>query len=274
MSDLAILYLIPPVYLRGSSDTGIRQDALHTVSAYAVENGLTLAQLSTEVKSNEITAIPELLDLIDVKGAIVTIDAMGCQKEIARKIVEKGGDYVLALKKNHPSLHDAVEDYFQDRSFEELTDASSTSVIKTVDKGHGRLEERTYAITSDISWIEGISQWKNVQSIGVVEAKRTVGQKVTVERRYFLATIDPAAELLAKAVRSHWGIESKHWILDVSFKEDRIAIKRDHAPENLSILRKVALNIVKQDKLSKRSFVQRRRQAAGSTQYLEKVLQL
>jgi predicted transposase YbfD/YdcC len=259
--------------VRGSADKRTR--AIHTVSAYAVENGLTLAQVATDTKSNEITAIPELLDLIDVKGAIVTIDAMGCQKSIAAKILDKKGDYVLALKGNQGNLHDQVKTFFSERTFDELENLPSTSVFKTVEKGHGRIEERTYAITSDIAWIEGREHWKGLQSIGIVEGKRTIGEKkTTVERRYFIGSIDPDSKLFARGTRGHWGIEANHWTLDVTFREDQLLMKRGHAPENLSILRKMALNLVKKDKESKRSLIQRRRQAARSTSYLQKILEL
>lgn len=258
--------------IRGSSDMARGQPALHVVSAYSVDNGLTLAQLATEARSNEITAIPALLDLLEVKGAIVTIDAMGCQKEIAAKITEKGADYVFALKANHPTLFNSAKDYFDQHSFDELELLPATSTFESIEKGHGRIEERRYAITSDISWIEGIKDWTNVQSIGVVESRRTIGDTTTTERRYFLSSIDPDASLLARAVRGHWAIEASHWTLDVAFREDHIPLKRDHGPENMSILRKMAMNLVKQDKGSKRSLIQRRRQAAGSTKYLQWIL--
>jgi predicted transposase YbfD/YdcC len=256
--------------VRGSRDSNTR--ALHLVSAYSVDNGLTLAQVATDAKSNEITAIPELLDLIDVRGAIVTIDAAGCQTNIAEKIVQKKGDYVLAVKANQASLHRQLKEFFEERSLEEFDTLPSTSVIHHVEKGHGRLEERSYVVTSDTKWIEGFTRWKGAQSVGMVLSKRTVGKKTTTERRFYLGSIDPDAKLFARAVREHWAIEAHHHLLDVTFNEDARRVRREFAPQNLATLRRIAANLLKQDTQSKRSVRLRKLQALWQDGYLERIL--
>lgn len=261
--------------LRGSFDKSLRQEMIHTVSAYSVQNGLTLAQVKTDDKSNEITAIPELLDLIDVKGGIVTIDAIGCQIKIAEKIISKKGDYLLAVKANQPSLHRQIKGFFEERTLDELDKHPSTSVFEQANKGHGRLEERICVSTSDIAWIEGISKWKDAQSIIMLQSSRTIADKTSVERRYYISSIDPCASSAMEKVRAHWEIEnSLHWCLDVTFKEDLSRVRRNHAPENLAIVRRLALNILKQEKTVQRSLVRKGRKAFGDTSYLQKLLGL
>jgi predicted transposase YbfD/YdcC len=259
--------------LRGSFDTAIGQRNLHTVTAYVGECGVTLAQVATDVKSNEITAIPELLDLIDVQGAVVTLDAMGCQTKIVDKIVENGGDYIISLKGNQGTFHEAIKDYFGETSMEDLETLNLSSVLQTTDKGHGRIEERSYVIVGDIDWLPGRSKWRNLTTIGMVITRRTVGPKVSEERRYFIASIQPDVELFERGVRGHWHIEnSSHYVLDVTFGEDHSRIRRDYAPENMATVRRLANGLLKNENNSKASIKTKTRRAMRRTDYLETLL--
>src|SRR5262244_128887 len=205
--------------LRHSFDQATATAAIHMVSAWASANRLVLGQLKVDEKSNEITAIPELLRLLDLKGAVVTLDAMGCQKEIAKTITEQEADYVLALKDNHPTLSEAVTLF--------LNDARDTAFAgiahayhETVDGEHGRIETRRYWITSEIAWLDAKASWANLHSLGMVESCREVGETVQIDTRYFLTSLPAYAVRFAHAVRQHWGVEnSLHWVLDVSFQE-------------------------------------------------------
>jgi predicted transposase YbfD/YdcC len=191
------------------------------VSAWAVERGVALGQVATDSKSNEITAIPELLDTIDVKGATVTIDAMGTQREIAAKIVDQGGAYVLALKGNHPLLHQEVVEYFEHAQQDRTIDARPPQMHEVVDKAHGRLEVRRTFCTDDLDWMTERTRWKGLKSIVMVERERTVGDATTLEKAYYLTTRDPDAQRLGEIVRRHWSIENElHWVLDMTCDED------------------------------------------------------
>lgn len=260
--------------IRHSFDTLSGQGALHMVSAWACENGLALAQVKVDEKSNEITAIPKLLDMIDVKGRIITTDAMGCQKDIAKKIVEKKGDYVLCLKGNQESLHDEVKFFF-----EECRDAKYQDVeyryFETVEKDHGRIEiRRCWVVEEDaIRWLERDDQWPGLASIAAIEGERKIGAKTTLETRYFISSLTGSAHKVANAAREHWAIEnSLHHVLDVTFNEDKSRIRKDNAPENLAILRKIALNAVKREKTQKGSVRGRVKKAGWDNSYLEQVL--
>lgn len=231
--------------LRGSRQPdGTR--ALHLVSAYATEAGLVLAQRAVDGKSNEITAIPELLDMLDLKGAIVSIDAMGTQKAIAAKIVEKGGDYVLALKGNQSSLHEDVKLFFDDPV---LAGNCATQAGQT-EAGHGRVEERQCRV-ADAGWLaERHREWKGLRSLAAITEKRIDKKsgKESRETRFFIASLDPDPKAIRDAVRSHWGVENNlHWTLDVIFDEDRCKTRKDNAPLGLAIIRHTALNILKAD---------------------------
>ncbi len=205
--------------LRRSHDKGIGKTAIHMVSAWALANGIVLGQIKTDEKSNEITAIPELLKALEIEGGIVTIDAMGCQKKIAKKIIDKGADYVLALKGNQSRLHDNIKLFFED-SFEKQFHGLKVNYHKTTDGEHGRVEIRRYWTTSDIDWLQGKEFWERLHTIGMVQRERHVDGKISIENSYYICSIENNVELFAQTVRGHWSIESFHWILDVTFRED------------------------------------------------------
>lgn len=227
--------------LRGSHDGWNAQRAIHMVSAWASCANLVLAQLKVEDKTNEITAIPTLLDLLVIKGCIVTIDAMGCQKEIAEKIINKEGDYVLALKDNQPSLCEDVRLAF--------VDVNEDTCLKTLDKGHGRVEVRRYYMDDQIDWLRKRHPgWINLTSIGMVESTRTIKGKTSVERRFYIISLSQDLPRFSHAVRAHWGIENKvHWVLDVTFQEDGHRARVKNLPQIFSTLKRVALNLLRQD---------------------------
>jgi len=230
---------------------------VHMVSAWCEGNRLALAQLATDQKSNEITAIPGLLELLDLKGATVSIDAAGCQKAIAGKIVAGGGDYLLAVKKNQKGLHEAVGFYF-DEAIREGWEGLPRLECQSVDGDHGRLETRRCWCVADTAWVKGQGQdWPGLRGLVCVEADREVfGGKRSVERRYFITSHDPrevGAAFLLQAVRGHWGIENRlHWCLDVCFREDGSRVRKGHAAENLSRLRRLALNLLRKLPQTKR----------------------
>lgn len=226
--------------------------AYHVVSAFVAENQLTLGEIVTEEKSNEITAVPELLDLVDVRGSIVTADAMSCQKEIVRKIRSKKADYVIALKSNQPALLENAALYFRDFS-------STLPVIQTIEKDHGRIEQREYRLATGIGWLPEKNQWDGLCGLGMVTAKRICKERKSTETRYFITSLTDV-NLFADAVRKHWTIENQlHWCLDVIFDEDRSCARKDFSPLNLNVLRKTALALCKSMDLGKRVSLQKRR---------------
>ena len=258
--------------LRRSHDSKLGKSAIHMVSAWANKAGLTLGQVRTEEKSNEITAIPELLEMLILKGCIVTIDAMGTQKAIAKKIIEKEADYVLALKGNQGTLHEDIKLYFSETSYEELS-KPPFSYHKTFEKDHGRIEQREYWVTDDIDWLSMKGEWDNIQSICMMKSTRTVKDKTTAETWLFISSLPANAKMVGDAIRSHWGIEnSLHWILDMVFREDESRKRKDHSAENFAILRHITLNLLKQEKSCKRSIAGKRLLAGWDANYLEKVL--
>lgn len=259
---------------RRSFDRAAGQGPLHLISAWAAENHLTLGQLAVDGKSNEITAIPELLKLIDVTGAIVTIDALGCQKNIAAPIRAGGGDYVLALKDNQPTLHADVRQLFLDGLANDFADVKHHS-CHTVDAGHGRVEQRYYHIVAVPAELAAKHpEWPDWRSVGMVYSERTVGdQEPSSEVRYFINSLPPQVKTFARAVRGHWGIEnSLHWVLDVSFREDESRVRKDHAPENLALVRRLAAALLKQEQTTKGGIACKRKQAGWDNAYLEQVL--
>jgi len=251
----------------------------HIVSAWASENGLALGQVKVKDKSNEITAIPELLQALHLKGCIVTIDAIGCQKKIAANIIDKHADYVLALKGNHETMHDEVREFFADAVATCATQCADT-VMKgtmdshqTIEKNHGRIETRRYWQSTNLDWFQDKPLWKGLQSIAMVESIRTVKGKTSIERRFFLSSLPLDAKKLAKAVRGHWGVENAlHWCLDVTFKEDDSRARTRNAAQNVATLRRIALNLVKKTPREKTSQRQKLLVAALDPDFLKKLL--
>lgn len=257
--------------VRGSFGDG--RGPLHLVSAWVAENSLSLAQLAVEDKSNEIVAIPRLLELLDLRGATVTIDAMGCQKAIASAIVGRGADYVLSLKDNHPTLHAEVADFFEHAEKSGWRDTAH-STNATTDGGHGRVEVRRVWASDAIEWLDATEAWKGLRSVVMVERERMAGEKTSVERAYYLTSCAADAAKLGDIVRRHWSIEnSLHWTLDVTFDEDSCRIRSKNGVQNFATLRKVALALLKREpSKAKLSVAQKRKRAGYLTDYLLNVL--
>jgi predicted transposase YbfD/YdcC len=260
--------------VRRSYDRAQGQSAIHMVSAWASENGLVLGQIKTAEKSNEITAIPALLRALELRGCIVTIDAMGTQKTIAKEIHEADAAYVLALKGNHERVHAEVKDFFCDaraRGFKKLPH----DFLETIEKDHGRIETRRYWITGQIGWFADRSLWEGLHSFGMVESIREIQGISTAEIRFFLCSIQADATEFARAVRGHWGIENKlHWSLDVAFGEDQCRVRVGYAAENLARLRHIALNILKADTTKKRGIKGKQKNAGWDHAYLLHLLSI
>jgi predicted transposase YbfD/YdcC len=258
--------------LRRSFDRARGKAALHLVHAWATANHLLLGQVAVDEKSNEITAIPELLRMLELSGAIVTIDAMGCQKEIARTIREQGADYVLALKGNHEHLFEQVVSFFDGATARRMK-GPDIRYSREWSEGHGRDEYRRCWATSDLDWLVGREGWKDLRSVVMIEAERFIGDSLSVETRYYLSSLPADARLLNQAARSHWAVEnSLHWVLDVTFDEDRSRIRKGHAPENFGSLRRLALCLLKGETSSKGSIKGKRLRASWDEDYLLQVL--
>ena len=258
---------------RRTHDKGRERKPLHLVSAWATRQRLVLGQQATEEKSNEITAIPLLLDRLMLKGAIVTIDAMGTQVEIAEKILEKGGDYCLALKENRPLLHAEVERFFADPQA-----AGVTRAQETAEKDHGRLEIRRHSVCSKIDWLfsdrrySGELKFPGLAIIGMIETETTRGGTVEHARRYYLCSKPLDAATFAEVVRAHWGVENRlHWVLDVAFDEDQCRLRTGNGPENMAIFRHIAMNLMRSTK-TRSSLKVRRKKAGWNTSYLGDIL--
>lgn len=259
--------------LRSSYNRRSNKAAIHMVSAWASRNRLVLGQCQTEADSNEITAIPELLDLLALKGCIVTIDAMGCQKEIAQQIIDQEADYVLALKANHGKLFDAAQELFADAHDPDFRGQLPVDYHETEEIAHGRHEIRRYWLWDEVDDIAPASEWPRLSFIGMVEAERRIGKEISIERRYYLSSTKAHADLFARAVRTHWGIEnSVHWVLDVAFREDECRIRKGFASENLSVLRHMALNLLRREKTLNVGIANKRLKAGWDPEYLHKVL--
>lgn len=255
--------------LRQSYDKGKAQGAIHMVSAWACQNRLVLGQKKVDEKSNEITAIPELLKVLDLKGCIITIDAMGTQTAIAQQIVDQGGDYVLSLKGNQGNLHEDVEQLFDWARQTQFRDIEH-EYHQTVESGHGRIEIRRYWLMGEVEHLINAEKWQGLKRVGMVESERRLpGQAPSLERRYYLLSLDGDVHRFATAVRSHWGIENQlHWVLDVAFQEDDSRIRKDHAPENLSLIRHIAVGLLSQDKSTKAGIKAKRLKAGWDNRYL------
>jgi predicted transposase YbfD/YdcC len=258
--------------LRGSGQSGHPNSLIYMVSAWATEARLVLGQRKVDEKSNEITVIPELLSLLALEGAIVTIDAIGCQTAIAEQIVAQGGDYVLPIKGNQGNLQKDVVDWFE-RAQEKHFNGEHYDLYETQGAEHGRQDVRRYWVLTEIDAIPALQQWSKATSIGCIESQRTVGLKTTTEKRYFLLSLPLSAQRFADVVRGHWGIENRlHWVLDVAFREDQSKVSQGYAPENLAVLRHIALNLITQEKSIKAGTHAKRMRAGWDDQYLFKVL--
>ena len=256
---------------RRSHHRGKGLAALHLVSAWATANRVVLGQVATDAKSNEITAIPRLLEWLKLEGCIVTIDAMGCQTKIAEQIVNQGGDYVLALKGNQETLAAEVEEAFIDADAKNYVGVDS-EFLETVERGHGRLETRRYRTLGDLSGVPRRAVWEAMNMIGLVESRREVAGKVSIETRYYIGSIGTSAARFAHAVRGHWGIENGlHWNLDIAFREDECRVRDPVARENLAVLRHLALSRLKHDD-TKLGIQNKRLRAAWNEDYLTKLL--
>jgi predicted transposase YbfD/YdcC len=264
--------------LRRSHDRRSGTAALHLVSAWATEHGLVVGQVATDAKSNEITAIPHLLKLLALDGAIVTIDAMGCQTAIAHQIVEQGADYVLALKANHEHLHERVRRAFADADAAVGTTLplADLAVHATVEKDHGRIERRRCRAIGDpayLAFIDPDHAWPGLKSVVCIESTRRIGDAVSTEARHYLSSLPADAQRLQRVVRSHWGVENRlHWVLDLAFDEDRSRVRADHAPENLAIIRHLALNLLRRDPTRRVGLKNARFKAALNDTYLRSIL--
>jgi predicted transposase YbfD/YdcC len=258
--------------LRQSFDKADAKSAIHMVSAWATANHISLGQVVVDQKSNEITAIPKLLELLDVSGCLVTIDAIGCQAEIAEKIVEGKADYVLAVKANQPTLHEGIVEFFLDHMGDDFVRVKA-SRHETVEEGHGRSEHRTYYVCDAPEDLPDRGRWKGLKRIGVAISDTVRGGKPCDDVRYYILSKKLSARSFGAAVRGHWGIEnSLHWQLDMSFGEDRSRIRKGHADANFAIVRRMALSLLKNEKSQKVGVKTKRLTAGWNDDYLEQVL--
>jgi len=257
--------------LRRSHNKAIGKRAIHMVSAWASSASLVLGQVKVDDKSNEITAIPKLLDMLTISGCIVTIDAMGCQKAIAAKIIDNDADYVLALKGNQSGLFEDVKDVFS------CVDFQDCDYHKTTNKGHGRIETRQCWTTSNDKYLDDLHNreaWKGLQTIAMVKAERQIGDIIQAETRYFIASLDDSAQSMLNATRTHWNIENNlHWVLDVAFREDDCRVRMGNAPQNFATLRHIALNFINQDTSAKGGTQAKRLNAGWDDDFRLKVLE-
>jgi predicted transposase YbfD/YdcC len=255
--------------VRHSFDRATGRKALHVVSAWIAENRMALGQIATEEKSNEITAIPQLLTLLDIRGATITVDAMGCQRAIAEQVIDQGADYLMGLKGNQGTAHKEVEEFFTDASATAFRDLDYT-FHETVDGSeHGRVEVRRAWASQELGWFQDLSKWKGLRSIVMIESERTIGSDTSIERRYYWSSHVVDAKAFGEMIRGHWGIENQlHWCLDVAFREDESRIRTDHGPENLALLRKLAMNLARSERSRKKGIQAKRKRAAWDDAYL------
>jgi predicted transposase YbfD/YdcC len=261
--------------LRGSQNSESGKEAIYMVSAWATENELVLGQRKVDDKSNEITAIPKLLRLLEIAGCIVTIDAIGTQTKITKTIVEQGGDYLLAVKENQGNLYEDIHDLFEDDQHYNFSGAPY-DYAKSVNKDHGRIEIRQCWAISDPEYLAQIrdrERWHSLKSLAMIVSERRIGEKSEIQTRYFITSLESQAEKILKVKRSHWGIENRlHWVLDIAFDEDRSRVRKDNAPQNFAVLRHMALNLLKQEHTVKAGIKAKRLKCGWDTDYLHKVL--
>lgn len=259
--------------LRRSHDKAKGKKAIYMVSAWASENSLVLGQQKVDDRSNEITAVPQLLDMLEVTGCIVTTDAMNCQVETAKKVIENDADYVFVVKENQPRLLETIQGLFDDPNEMRWVDTDSET---TVDEKHGRTETRQCWTTSDpeyLAYIASFADWPGLRSIGMIEARRSTKEGTSVKRRYFISSLESNAKRLLHAVRTYWGIENKlHWVLVLAFREDESRIRKGNGPENSAVLRHIALNLLRREDTAKISIRAKRKKAGWDNDYLLKVL--
>jgi predicted transposase YbfD/YdcC len=245
--------------------------AIHMVSAFAARQRLVLGQVKVTEKSNEIIAIPKLLDLLTIEGAIVTIDAMGCQREIAQKVIDKKADYILALKGNQGSLREDVEVFVAEQKAKGFTDTTVTRG-ETIDGDHGRIETRHVAVIHDVDWLNHRHSWPGLKAVAVVESTREINGKTETETRFYITSLTAPATVVGPAIRDHWSIEnSLHWVLDMIFRDDECRVRTDHAPTNLAVIRHMAQNLIRRAP-GKQSLRVRRKAAAWDDGYLASLL--
>lgn len=250
------------------------EKAVHIVSAFSVENDLVLGQLATEAKSNEITAFPILIDLLNLKEAIVTIDAAGCQKEIASKIRDKGGDYVLALKGNQGNLHAEAENFFS-QALQTTPGEADCEQYVSEEKSRGRHEIREVWVTNELEWLPQKEDWQDLKSLICLRSTRIVKEKKTVEFRYYISSLSGDAWKIGHAIRSHWSVENKlHWQLDISYGEDDCKVRKDNGAENFSVIRRATLNLLKADKKTKAGIKNKRSKAGWDKDYMLQILRM
>jgi len=270
------------VAIDGKSVRGAREGKkhpLHIVSAWSSQNSMLLGQVRTAEKSNEITAIPELLKLLEIQGCIVTIDAMGCQKAIAKEIIKSGADYVLGLKQNHRHLCLSVATWFDTSLANGFVKQTYSHHLEAADSSsHGRIERREHWVVEVPAHLKrAAAPWVGLKTVAMVRRTRQVGDKISTEDSYYLSSLSlsAGAKALAKAVRSHWAVENElHWSLDVGFREDDCQVRKDNAPANLACVRRIALTQLKQETGKKLGIQDKRRRAGWDTQYLETVLRM
>jgi predicted transposase YbfD/YdcC len=259
--------------LRRSHDKTLGKKAIYMVSAWASENRLALGQTKVADRSNEITAIPQLLDMLEVSGCIVTTDAMGCQTTIAEKAIENDADYVFVVKENQGRLFKTIQELFDDPDEMRWVDCD---YHKTVDKDHGRVEIRQCWTTSDpeyLQYIASFAGWKGLQSMGMIQAERRIGEEKSVKQRYFISSLESNAKQLLHVARTYWEIENKvHWALDITFREDDCRVRKGNGPQNFAVLRHIALNLLRRESTAKCSIRAKRLKAGWDHDYLLKVL--
>ena len=257
--------------LRRSYQDGGAKAPIHMVSAWSAKQNLVLGQVKVADKSNEITAIPKLLDMLTIKGAVVTIDAMGCQREIAARIIEGQADYVLALKGNQGTLRDEVEEFFDEQKANKYADCKP-SRHQTLEKSHGRIETRTVTAVGTIDWLKARHDWVGLAGIVMVESRREIGAKIEHETRFYITSLSACAERIGAAIRGHWGIENGlHWVMDMVFRDDECRIRKQNAPANFATVKHMASNLLRQAP-GKDSLRVKRKVAAWDDDYLAAII--